>query len=77
MNNFLRNLLLKNYWSDFEITLQEIQGLTLADVRLLDPVRNCYRQAAFTICKPAGQVKFLVRYRQFGSLSPIPVAFGL
>ena len=34
---------------------------------------NCYEQAAFTICEPAMQVKFLVHY-QFGSLSQIAVS---
>ena len=29
---------------------------------------------AFTICEPAGQVKFSTRYFQFGSLSQIPVS---
>ena len=39
--------------------------------------RNCYRQAALTICEPTRQVKFLVCYHQFGSFSQIPVVFGL
>ena len=61
---FLKNLLLRNRWSDFEIILQE-SGLV---------GHNCYGQAAFTICEPAGQVKFLVHYRQFRSLLQIPVS---
>ena len=75
MKKFSRNLLRKRL-SDFEIISQE-SGLELADVRLPDSSRNCYGQATFTICEPAGQVTFSVRYSQFGSLSPIPVVFGL
>ena len=45
--------------------------------RLPDSGRNCYRQAALTICEPAGQVKLLVCYPQLGSLLQIPVVFGL
>ena len=66
MKKFLKNLHPRNRWSDFEIILQE-SGLP-------DLGRNCYGQAAFTICEPTGQVKFLVRYRQFGSLSQILVS---
>ena len=43
-----------------------IQVLTLADVPIARFGRNCYRQAALTICEPARQVKFLVCYCQFG-----------
>ena len=59
-----KNLVLRNRWSDFEIISH-------------DSGRNCYRQAALTICQPAGQVKLLVCYCQFGSLLQIPVVFGL
>ena len=60
MKKFLRNLLLRNRWLVFEIILQE-SGFDISS--------NCYSKAAFTICKPAGQVKYLVHYRQFGSVS--------
>ena len=77
MKKFLKNLVLRNRWSDFDIISQE-SGF---DIRIRPdcPIsgRNCYRQAALTICEPAGQVKFLVSYRQFGSLLQIPVVFGL
>ena len=53
-----KNLLLRNRWSNFEIILQE-SGLDISgcpDCPILG--RNCYGQDAFTICEPAGQVKF-------------------
>ena len=68
MKKFLKNLVLRNCWSDFEIISQE-SGFDISS--------NCYRQAALTICEPARQVKFLVCYPQFGSLLQIPVVFGL
>ena len=76
MKKFLKNLVLRNHWSDFEIISQE-SGLTLADVPIAHLGHNCYRQAALTICEPAGQVKFLVCYPQFGSLLQILEVFGL
>ena len=74
MEKFLKNLVLRNRWSDFEMISQE-SGFDIR--RCPDSGRNCYRQAALTICEPAGQVKFLVYYPQFGSLLQIPVVFGL
>ena len=70
MNKFLKNLLLRNRWSDFKITSQEsgfdISGrpdcLIWAVIATgkLPSGRNCYWQAAFTICELAGQVKFFI-----------------
>ena len=58
----------RNHWSDFEISSQE-SGFDVS--RCPDcPI-------AVTICEPAGQVKFLVCYPQYGSLLQIPVVFGL
>ena len=74
MKEFLKNLVLRNRWSDFETISQE-SGFDIS--RRTDSGRNCYRQAALTICEPAGQVRFLVCYPQFGSLLQIPVVFGL
>ena len=72
MKKFLKNLL-RNRWSDFQIILQEsgfdISGHPDCPIRAV----AITGQAAFTICEPAGQVKFLVHYHQFGSLSQIPV----
>ena len=45
------------------------RGLTLQDIPI--------GQAAFIIFEPTVQVKFSVSYHQFGSLSQIPVVFGL
>ena len=78
MKKFLKNFF-RNRWSYFKIISQE-SGFDInrrPDSRLPDSSCDCYGQAAFTICEPAGQVKFLVCYRQFGSLSQIQVAFGL
>ena len=69
-----KNLVLRNHWSYFEIISQE-SGFDIS--RCPDSGRNCYRQAALTICEPAGQVRFLVCYCQFGSFLQIPVVFGL
>ena len=64
MKKFLKNLLLRNHWSDFEIILQE-SGFDISE-RPDCPIRAVAitRQAAFTICEPAGQIKFLVHYHQ-------------
>ena len=70
MKKFLKNVLLRKRWSDFEIILQE-SGFDIS--RRPDSGRNFYGQAAFTICESAGQVKFSVRYHQFRPLSQIPV----
>ena len=71
MKKFLKNIVLRNCWSDFKIILQEsdfdISGHPDSDL-------NCYGQAAFTICEPTCQIRFLVHYHQFGSLSQIPVS---
>ena len=74
MKKFIKNFLLRNRWSDFEIILQE-SGFDISG-RPDCPIRAVAitGQDAFTICEPAGQVKFLVHYRQFGSLSQIPVS---
>ena len=69
MKKFLKNLVLRNHWSDFEIIPQE-SGFDISR----HP--DCPIQAALTICEPARQVKFLVCYPQFGSLLQIPVVFG-
>ena len=76
MKKFLKNLLLRNRWSDFEIISQE-SGFDIS--RHPDcPIRAVIaRQVAFTICEPARQVKFSVCYRQFGYLLQIRVVFGL
>ena len=66
---------LKNRWSDLEIILQE-SGFDISG-RPDCPIRTViapFGQAAFSICEPAGQVKFLVHYHRFGSLSQIPVS---
>ena len=79
MKKFLKNLVLRNCWSDFEIISQE-SGFDISrhpESRLHDSGHNWYRQAALTICEPAGQVKLLVCYPQLGSLLQIPVVFGL
>ena len=73
MKKFLKNLVLRNRWSDFEIISQE-SGF---DISRRPDCHNYYKQAALTICEPAWQVKFLVCYPQFGSLLQIPVVFGL
>ena len=70
MKKFLKNLVLGNRWSDFEIISQE-SGFDL------NRRPDCYRQAALTICQPTRQVKLLVCYHQFGSFLQIPVVFGL
>ena len=77
MKKFLKNLVLRNCWSDFEIISQESGFDMVLKSGLPDSGCNCYRQAALTICEPAGKVKFLVCYSQFGSLLQIPVVFGL
>ena len=77
MKKFLKNLVLRNRWSDFEIISQESSFDISRCPDLLDLGHNCYMQAALTICEPAGQVKFLVCYPQFGSLLQIPIIFGL
>ena len=74
MKKFFKNLFLRNHSSDFEIISQE-SGFDISRGPNLGG--NCYRQAALTICEPAGQVKFLVCYCQFGSLLQILVVFGL
>ena len=65
MKKFLKNFVLRNHRSDFKIISQE-SGFDISTRP--DSGRNCYRQAALTICEPAGQVKFLVCFCQFGSL---------
>ena len=67
MKKFIKNLLLRNRLSDSEIILEE-SGFDISG----HP--DCRIQAAFTMCEPAGQVKFLVHYRQFGSSSQEPVS---
>ena len=58
MKKFLKNVLLRNRWSDFEIILQEsgfdISGRPDCPIRAI----AITGQAAFTICEPAGQVNF-------------------
>ena len=77
MKKFLKNLVLRNRWSDFEIISLDSGFDISRRPDCPDSGSNCYRQAALTICKPAGQVKFLVCCCQFGSLLQIPVVFGL
>ena len=77
MKKFLKNHVLRNHSSDFEIISQESGFDISRGPDCPDSGRNCYRQAALTICEPAGQVKFLVCYCQFGSLLQILVVFGL
>ena len=72
IKKFLKNLVLRNRWSDFEIISQEL-GFDISR-RPYCPIRAVI---ATGICEPAGQIKFLVWYRQFGSLLQIPVVFGL
>ena len=74
MKKFLKNFVLRNHWSDFEIISQE-SGFDIS--RRPDSGRNCYRQAALTICEPTRQVKFLVCYHQLGSFLQMSVVFGL
>ena len=69
MKKFLKNLVLRNHSSDFEIISQESGFDISRGPDCPDSGRNCYRQAALTICEPAGQVKFLVCYCQFGSIA--------
>ena len=73
MKKFFKNLL-RNPWSDFEVTLQESGFDISGHPRLPNSGSNCYGQAAFTICEPTGQVKFLVHYREFGSSSQVQVS---
>ena len=73
MKKFLKNLVLRNRSLDFEIISQESGFDISRRPGCPDSGCNCYRQAALTICEPAGQVKFLVCYCQFRSLLPIPV----
>ena len=77
MKKFLKNLVLRNCSSDFEIISQESGFDISRHPDCPDSGRNCYRQGALTICEPAEQVKFLVCYCQFWSLLQIPVVFGL
>ena len=74
MKKFLKNLVLRNRMSDFEIISQE-SGFDIS--RCPDCPIQAVIATALTICEPAGQVKFLVCYCQFGSLFQIPVVFGL
>ena len=73
MKEFLKSLL-RNRWSDFEIILQEsgfdISGCPDCPIWAV----AIMGQAAFIICEPSGEVKFLVHYRQFGSLLQILVS---
>ena len=73
MKKFLKNLVLRNRWSDFEIISQE-SGF---DIRRRPdcPIRAIIATGK-TICEPAGQVKFLVCYPQFWSFLQIPVVFS-
>ena len=77
MKKFLKNLVLRNRWSDFEIISLDSGFDISRHPDCPDLGRNCYREAALTICEPAGQVKFLVCCCQFESLLQIPVVFGL
>ena len=52
MKKFLKNLVLRNRWSDFEIISLD-SGFDISR-------RPDCPEAALTICEPAGQVKFLV-----------------
>ena len=67
MKKFLKNLLFRNCWSDFEIISQE-SGFDIIRYRLSHSGHNCYKQAAFTIFQPARESKILVHFSQFGSL---------
>ena len=67
MKKFLKNLL-RNHWSDFEKNLQEAGFEISGRSDCLIWAVIAYGQAAFSICEPTGQVKFLVHYRQFRSL---------
>ena len=74
MKKLLKNHLLRNRRSNFVIILQE-SGFDISkcpDCPIWAVAIT--GQAAFTICEPVGQVKFLDHYRQFGSLSQIPVS---
>ena len=74
MKTFLKNLLLRNPWSDFEI----ISGFDIS--RRPDcPIRAVIAMGKLPspFCEPTGQVKFWACYLQFGSLLQIPVVFGL
>ena len=71
MKKFLKNLL-RNRWSDFEITLQE-PGFDISG-RLDCPIWAVIDTGKLPspYVSPPFKVKFLVHYRQFGSLSQIP-----
>ena len=75
MKKFLKNLLLRNRWSDFEIISQE-SGF---DISGHCPIRAVIARGKLPspFVSPEGKVKFSVCYRQFGSLLQIPVVFGL
>ena len=73
MKKFLKNLVLRNHWSDFEIISQE-SGFDISR-RPNCPIRAII--ATGKLALPARQVKFLVCYPQFGSLLQILVVFGL
>ena len=68
MKKFLKNLFLRNCWSDFEIISQE-SGLSIIRHTIAKFSCNYYMQAAFTICEAARQAKFSVGYRRFGSIT--------
>ena len=74
MKKFLKNLLLRNHWSDFDIILHE-SGFDISG-RPDCPIRVVIATGKLpsSIFEPAKQVKFLVCYRQFRSLSQIPVS---
>ena len=68
MKKSLKNLFLRNRWSDFEIISHE-PGFDISGCPSLYPNSgcNCYGQAAFATCEPASKV--------FSPLSSIWVFF--
>ena len=75
MKKFLKNLLRRNSWLDFELISQE-SGF---DISRHYPIRAVIARGKLPspYVSPEGKVKFSDCYRQFGSLLQIPVVFGL
>ena len=73
MKKFLKNLLSRNRWSDFEIISHD-SGFDISG-RPIAVIATGKMPSSFL--SPPGKVKFSVRFSQLGSLSPIPEVFGL
>ena len=75
MQKFLKNLVFRNRWSDFEKNSQE-SGFDISrrpDCPIWTVIATGKMPRLFV--SPPGQVKLLVCYHQFGSFLQIPVVF--